>query len=363
MKNKFVYSAATALMTCLAGVSLAHAGVTVFEDGDQKLSIGGKAFVNFTHSNSETTVGGVKQPDPGDDNGLAVDRFYLEAKYHANKVWMGRITMDVNNEQGNTTPGLKRNMNVFLKYAYIEGNFMPELQLRLGLSHTPWIDYEQSLWGHRYVSKVASDHFKFDDSSDYGVGLKGKVADGLIHYWATAINGGGYSNPNKTEGIDYNARVTVAPIEGLHVSGQYRYGYRGTKSGAVGNMPDKSTFYQAMITYGQKDWRVGANYLDNSKDLGASMFDVNDTAYALWGWGRMGDYGAFGRFDHNKNENAAAVPVDAKTDHVVLGVETYPVKGLTLAVAWDYTKMKNLGNTVGDEGKSNKFGLYSEYKF
>jgi len=364
MKRKFILPAVTALMACLAGASIANAEITVYESGEQKLTIGGKTYINFTLSNEEVkNAAGVTTADI-DRDGLAVDRFYLEAKYHANKVWMGRITMDVNNEQNVAlgTP-LDRNMNVFLKYAYIEGNFRPELQVRLGLSHTPWIDYEQSLWGHRYVSKVASDYFKFDDSSDYGVGLKGDVVDGLIQYWATATNGGGYSNPNRTEGIDFNGRITVTPkkVEGLQVSGQYRNGYRGTKTGP--NTGDKSSFFQAMVTYAQEDWRAGINYLDNSTDLAGSVFDVDDSAYAVWGWGKMGEYGAFGRYDHRKNENAAAVPVAAKTDHFVLGVETWPVKGLTLAVAWDYSKTKNDGNTAGAQRKSNKFGLYSEYKF
>jgi len=370
MKHKFILPAVTALMACLAGASVANADITVFESGEQKLTIGGKSYINFTLANTEVRNGAGVITSDIDQNGLAVDRLYLEAKYRANKVWMGRITMDVNNEQTDNAPGpaalgqpLDRNMNVFLKYAYIEGNFRPELQLRAGLSHTPWIDYEQNLWGHRYVSKVASDIFGFDHSADYGVGLKGDVVDGMIQYWATVTNGGGYSNPNRTEGLDFNGRVTFSPsqVAGLQVSGQYRNGYKGTKTGpGTGN---KSSFFQAMATYAQEDWRAGANYMDNSTDLAGSVFDIDDSVYSLWGWAKVGEYGGFGRYDHRKNENAAAVPVAAKTDHFVLGVEMWPAKGLTLALAWDYSKTKNNGNTVGAESKFNKFGLYSEYKF
>ncbi|MDX8412222.1 MAG: hypothetical protein R8K46_10205 [Mariprofundaceae bacterium] len=365
MKCKYILLSAVAWVMCLAGASMATAGgVTVFEDGDKKLTIGGKAFINYTYGNSEKTVGGTTTDNP-DSTGLAVDRFYLTTKYYANKTWMGRITMDVNNEQDHSA--LKRRMNVFLKYAYIEGNFMPEARVRIGLSHTPWIDYEQHLWKHRYVSKVASDHFKFDDSADYGLGLKGKLADGMVQYWLVAVNGGGYSKPNKSEGVDINGRLTLEPVKGLHVSGQYRNGYRGTNTGA--GVGDRSEFYQAMLTYGMKgvgidDWRIGANYLDNSKTKYGATTSIDDQLYTVWGWGKMGDFGAFGRYDHNKNEDVAtSATADVKTDHVVVGVETWPVKGLTLSAAWDYTKVKNLAFTSGDESKSNKVGLYSQYKF
>ena len=366
MKRKFMLPIAAALAACLTGASAAVAEITVFENGEQKLTIGGKSYINFTLSNTETRNGAGVVTSDVDQNGLAIDRFYLEAKYRASKVWSGRITMDVNNEQDpNPAPTgpLDRNMNVYLKYAYIEGNFRPELQLRVGLSHTPWIDYEQGLWGHRYVSKVASDLFGFDHSADYGVGLKGDVVDGMIQYWATVTNGGGYSNPNRTEGLDFNGRVTFSPreVDGLEVSGQYRNGYMGTKTGpGTGN---KSSFFQAMVSYAQEDWRAGVNYMDNTTEPFASAFDVDDSVYSLWGWAKVGEYGGFGRYDHRKNENAAAVPVAAKTDHFVVGVEMWPAKGLTLALAWDYSKTKNNGNTTGAQSKSNKFGLYSEYKF
>ncbi len=330
--KKQVSITAIALATAISAIP-AHA-VTVADDGESKLKISGKAFLGFTQVDKAgvKTIGG------------NIDRFYFQAKY-TKDIWTARITTDVNNEQNNVT--LKRNMNVFLKYAYLEGKFSKAATLRLGLSHTPWIDYEQKLWGHRYVSKVTSDYMGYDTSSDYGIGLKGKFADDLVSYWVTATNGGGYGNPNKTGAVDLNTRLTIKPIDGLDVSLQYVSGYKGKKTDSTVNIANKHTMTQMMVSYGTKDFRVGANYID-VKNLKTTTGD-DRTATGLWATGKFTkEFGAFARRD-SEDKNGK------KKDHTVIGLDYFAQKGVTLTAAYD---VKDDNGT-----KTTTVGLFSLVKF
>ncbi|MDX8403570.1 MAG: hypothetical protein R8K54_04090, partial [Mariprofundaceae bacterium] len=195
--------AAMLALVLLAGSNVWAGGVKV--DDESRLSIGMKSFINMT--STEVTTTGKRDTT---ETGLGVDRFYLWLKYKIDDTWSAKITTDVNNEQGRTgsttTPGLKRNMNVFLKNAYIQGSFRPELNVLIGLAGTAWIPYEEGLWKHRYVTNTFVDGYGYDDSADYGVALKGAFMDGLFEYFVDVVNGGGYSNPNKTDAVDFGAR-------------------------------------------------------------------------------------------------------------------------------------------------------------
>jgi len=352
---------ATVAVLAVAFATPAFAGMTVAEDGDKKLTIGGKMFADFTQVDKAGTK----------TMGMSVTRFYFDTKYKQGN-WLARVTTDINNETGNTgasnlatgnpvvgttkIAGLKRNMNVFLKYAYLEGKFSDAVQLRLGLSHTPWIDYEQHLWKHRFVSKVSSDHYKFDDSSDYGIGLKGDLGAGLANYWVTLTNGGGYGKPNTNGSLDINSRITIDPIENLEISAQYRSGYRGAKTNSTVAAPAaKASLIQLLASYGTKEFRVGGNYLKAAAIGNTSKND--NTAMALWGWYNMGDMGVFGKYETNNDVNNSAFD---SSNHMVAGVDFHVQKGLTLTAAVDTESTKAIAGTTS---KTTKIGLYSEMKF
>ena len=355
-------AAALLIATAIATPAFAG-GVTVAEDGSSKLKIGGKFFLNAT--DYKVTKNGVTDTKT---RGVAVDRAYFTAKYYFDKDWMMRITTDMV-----VDPKLKsKNSNIFLKYAYVEGKLMGDaVVLRLGQSHTPWIDYEQGLWKHRYVSKVLVDTQGYDASSDLGVGLKGKVADGLVGYWVTATNGAGYSHPTtkKTAGstVDFDSRVSFYPIKGLTLDFGYRTGYKGTKSliGGVAGSNTKSTNYQIMASYGTHDYRIGANFINNvDKVDGATVNKAKEDSMALWGWGKIGGgFGAFARYENTKDKLTANSLSPQKEVRYVAGLEYSPRKHVTFSLAYDDTKFTNLKNVAGKTEKKTQFGIYSQVKF
>ena len=353
-------------------------GVTVAEKGDSKLKLEALLYLN-TYSQTADTITAASTLSTK-TYGLAVDRAYFTAKYYFNDAWMMRITLDAGNDQ--TIGGKKQ--NVFLKAAYLEGKLVGNaLDLRVGQSHTPWIDYEQSLWKHRYASQVMTDRYKFDDSFDLGLGLKGKLADGLIQYFITETNGTGYGNAARRGSVDLNTRIGLYPVEGLTLDFQFRDGYRGTKTTVAGvtTAGVKSTLMQAMVSYGSKEFRVGGNYVIN-KDLAksaavsishggavssayrtAAIGDVaKSNAYGLWAWTKLaGDFGAFARYENMTNKLTGQT-TNEKLTRYMGGIEYTATKGVKFALVADINKLANRGGVTANTRKDNRFGLYSEIK-
>ncbi len=360
-------------------------GIVVAEKDESKLKLEALFYLNTYQKTDDRSTAGVSSKTK--TNGLHVDRAYFTAKYYFDKNWMMRFTTDIGNEAG-----LGKDQNIYLKYAYVEGKLAGKSAiLRLGQSHTPWIDYEQGLWKHRYVAKVMSDTYKFDTSADLGIGLKGKLADGMVDYFVTATNGTGYGKGNPQSGlngVDFNSRIGVHPIKGLDIDFQYLSGYKATKT-SISNIATsgvKSTLTQAMISYGTSDFRVGGNYLlntDKAKSATASSThggntsaafataaigdEVKSSGLALWAWAKLPDtgFGAFARYENLKNELTSAGIANAnkeKIDRYVLGVEYSPIKNITFALVVDASKLKNRGGVTTTTDKDTRYGLYSQIK-
>ncbi|MDX8377019.1 MAG: porin [Mariprofundales bacterium] len=359
---KFGATSALALLACLSLPFTALAGgVAVEGKGDAKLKLSAKAYFGARSLvQDDTTAAGVTTRKK-DEAGVYVDRFYMSAKYYVNNDWHARITTDINNETVNA-PGLKRNYNVFVKYAYLSGKLNDIMTLRLGLNSTPWIGYEEHLWKHRYVSGVTSDTFKFDDSSDLGITLTGK--GGMFSYHVSAINGAGYSKPAATKGLDFNTRLSITPIEGLDVSAQYRTGYRGTKKLVAGVTATgtKENLSQVMISYGTDDWRAGANYINHDKTVAAAN-KATDKGYVVWAWAQFGEFGAFGRFESIDKDSGVVATSTQTTDRSLLGVEYFVAKGVKMSLVWDHKQISNLGNVLNAERTIDKAGLFTQLKF
>ncbi len=351
MKRQSIAQAIAGLTALALTAPALAGGVTVYEKGDSKLKIGSKIFTKLVQEKDSVSDARTQS--------LSVDRAYVTVKYNIDHDWLMRVTTDVHLDKNLS----KKNNNIFLKYAYLEGKLAGDAAvLRLGQSHTPWIDYEQGLWKHRYFSKVLVDQNGYDASSDLGIGLKGKLSQGMVKYFVTYTNGAGYSHVDRTgKSMDFDGRVSVYPLPGLTLDLQYRNGYKGTKTQPAGGngTETKYTLTQLMATYGQgHDYRVGANWASNKKDP-TSGTSVTETAYSLWGWTRFNhDYGAFARYDKTSDDQPASS--EFKKDHYGLGVEYFPAKHVTLTLGYDQVKKSTGGVTTS---KVTQIGLWSQVKF
>jgi hypothetical protein len=349
-------------------------------NNDGKLKFEGLVFANTRFTEKTDQVGTTDR-----SQGLAIDRAYLTAKYSFNDDWMMRITTDVHLDGGLS----KKNNNIFLKYAYVQGKLLGDAAvLRLGQSHTPWIDHEEHLWGHRYASPVFIDKHGFSASSDLGIGLKGKLANGLVKYWLTETDGAGYSHPGmhldastgtwKTglpKAFDFDSRLGVYPIKGLTLDFQFRDGFKGTKYFDKTNKQTtpgtKHTLWQAMATYGMgHDWRVGANYVSEKSDRKVDGLNAitaqtdKTTGYAIWGWTKFPgtSFGAFGQYDYDRVKRTGS-SINPKTNRYLLGLEYFPAKHIVLSLLYDFSKTTDHKFVRGDLAKNKTFGLFSEFKY
>jgi len=385
MKLRAIAGAAALAFTMGMAAQANAGGITVAEKGNSKLKLGGKVFADFTRTDDTDSNGIVKKRNTGGN----ISRTYLTAKYTFDPDWMFRITLDSSLDKTpkvsgggvgkGATASVSKGNQVFLKYAYLQGKLYGDaVVLRLGLSHTPWIDYEQHLWKHRYFSKVTIDTFKFDASSDVGVGLKGKLMDGLVKYWVVAVNGGGYGNTTKTDAIDFNSRLSFYPIKGLTVDLQYRQGSLGQKSFGAAPVPTttgRQVMEQFMISYGNHDWRVGGNYILNKDDSGHSsglikkQKNAKHTVGVLWGWAKIGNgFGAVTRIESENVEKLTGVTtVKQKANRYIVGLDYTPLKHLNFTLGYEVAKVTNQGyvaTSVANPDQTNKkYGIWSQFKF
>ncbi|MCF6191990.1 MAG: hypothetical protein L3J76_02495, partial [Candidatus Hydrothermae bacterium] len=118
----------------------------------------------------------------------------------------------------------------YVKYAYLEmGNMLPGLVVRFGQNPTPWVGYEEHLWGFRFLSKVFVDLFGYMSSTDRGLSVLYRPASGKAEVHLSVVNGEGYHGSEVNASKDVMGRLSVFPLAGsssflsglgLHVYGQ-----------------------------------------------------------------------------------------------------------------------------------------------
>lgn len=359
MKKLIITAAAMLAFTAPAFAG----GVTVAEDDDSRLELSALFFVNFTKDTTEgdgsLAGNGVKQADTV---GVALDRAYFTAKYQFDDVWSMRLTADATIDAGLKS----KQTNVYIKYAYLQGKFSDAFSVKAGVIDTPWIGYENNLNTHRYVYKSFTDFEKFDSSADAGVGVSGKLGDGLLQYALAGVNGGGYSKISKTAAVDFNSRLGFYPIKGLTFDLQFRDGYKGTKTWDAATL-DPGTKYrlmQGMITYGiGNNFRIAANYISQKADDKTTGLTTKSTGYDAWGYYNFNsDFGVFGQYDYLKDKKDATL-AEAKVTRYTAGLEYVARKNVRFSLVARGWKITNDKFNPGAELKNATYGIYSEVKF
>ncbi len=102
----------------------------------------------------------------------------------------------------------------FVKDAYLSAK-IGKHTLMLGLIGTPMYDNVEDFWGYRAMEKTPIDLFKFGNSRDLGIGLKGAL-DNKKTLTYTLVFGNGSNNKSETDhGKAAYARLNFQPIPAL----------------------------------------------------------------------------------------------------------------------------------------------------
>lgn len=311
----------------------------------------GKMFFDLT--NTDQTSNGSKTGASG--TGFDVKRFYLGVNHKFNDTWSANLTTDFQ-----YVSSLDSAADVFVKKAYLQGKFSDAFVARIGSADMPWIPFAESYYGFRYVENTLTDRLKYGNSADWGLHAGGDFADGRVNYAASVVNGGGYKNPSRSNGMDVEARMGFVPVEGMVVAVG---GYSGTLGKETGTVDALHTAKRAdiMVAYAKNAFRIGGEYF-RANDWTTVLNPLSDKAdgYSLWGSFGFGTSGitAFARYD--KADLSKDLDPSLTDTYYNFGVE-FPVrKGVKLAAV--YKKDQREDDSTVDVD-TQEVGVWGEVAF
>ena len=324
-----------------------------------KVNPGGEVYGYYMQalSNPDTTKVGY--------NEFAIGRAYLTLKADliedtssALKA-RARVTYDIEklnslvSNPGDSTFSAKGTYMGMLKYACCElGAFrgMPgALWIGLGQLTTPWIDYEEGLWGFRGMQKVLVDRVGLMNSADRGISLKYDFPKGFGSLQAIYMNGEGYKTPEVNEFKDMAMRVSAFPLagmgkatEGLGIHGYYQAG-----------RPDSGMVRNRMfggVSYSYRGSGLMFQYLASAED-GTEADPLKHGGMSGWARLDMGNllgtqysFGVVGRYDlYDPDVNAE----NDRQTFILGGAFFNLAKGWTVALDYQTESLENSGFDPG----------------
>jgi cell pole-organizing protein PopZ len=371
-------------------------------------TISGRMFFNVSHIDQHSDGQLV-----GRSTGLDVKRLYIGIDHKFSDIWSANATTDISliantntvtgtansgtaqPGQGTTAPAAFPKTvgeTIYLKKAYLQGKFNDALILRIGSADMPWIAFAEDVYGYRYVDPTLIDRTGFGNSADWGLHLLGSFDHGLVSYQVSAVDGGGYRNPLRSQTVDLEGRVSLN-YKGF-VAGVG--GYSGKRAAdtltpfsptnnavtPVQTGTQVATFHRAerfdaLLGYSYGNLRVGAEYFW-SKDWNQVTKVPNDTSD---GWSAFASYkfnplfGLFGRYDR-VNPTRDLFP-NIRENYFNFGLTYSPTKIVDLALVYKRDRVENgffapsnanpsnFAFPIGgrNQGTYDEFGLFGQFRF
>ncbi len=251
--------------------------------------VGGKIYFDYTYDLTDGT---------GGYNSFNITRTYFTVRgrhffSEQEKGYAGyRITLDSRDING------QGYYEVFVKYAYVEiGGVVPGLKIRLGQVPTPWIGFEERIWGFRFLRPVFVDAARYMSSTDRGVGVLFKHR--RVDLAVNMVNGEGYHRPEVSKHKDWMARLSLFPFAGsegvlaglgLHAYGQMGYRNADTvRNRYIVALSEKTPLFHFMGSYVMTEDGPVSNKtrgkglsLHGSVDLGKLMDPEGNRSFGLF---------------------------------------------------------------------------------
>lgn len=362
---------AAAVMAFGLGSGSAHAAeVSLGSAGNLKFS--GKVFSDFTYKENVDDATNATASDSGTNFDLK--RFYLTADYAYNDFLSARFRTDIGDK------GAKR-FDVFVKHAYVQLKFAPELWVRAGAADLPWVPWVEDRYGFRYVENVLIDRTGFGTSADWGLHAGGDLPGGLLSYQVSVVNGRGYGDPTRSQAPTLEGRVSTQPIKNLSIGVG---GHVGTLGQKLPGIPTAHTAgrIEGLVAWASSRFRLGAEVFYGKNDSATIVTGKApaDSALGVSGWGSVQlaevlKPTLFGRVDWmqpSKDTNA-----DLKETYFNAGLEITPWAPLQLAAVYkrDHastgalpgsiaTTNGSIGSKSANSGGTyNEFGVFSQLNF
>jgi hypothetical protein len=325
-------------------------------------SISGRMYFNI--SQVERHVDGAKTES---DGGFLIKRFYIGVDHKFNDIFSGNITTDVDSVIGSTSGSLV-GKGLYVKKAYLQAKLDKALVIRLGSADLPWIPFAEDVYGYRHIENTLIDRTKFGTSADWGVHVMGELANGIVSYAVSAVDGGGYRDPKLSKTVDLEGRVSVKYKGVVAAVGGYTGKLGKDVQGATTH--HTATRLNALLAYKTQRFTVGAEYF-YTKNWTQVTTPIEDKAdgYSLFASANvLPKVSLFGRYDWVKPRKDTTS--DFKDNYFNVGVQYSPTKIVDLALVYKREKTKNgvLATSNGNiggvaDGTYDEFGLFGQFRF
>lgn len=150
-------------------------------------------------------------------NKFDVERAYLTFRMPAGDRASIRITADVFQQTNPANDAFYRGWVIRAKYAYLQYDYLKSTGwnglVRGGLLHNVVIDHVESFWP-RWISQSPVERNGFFSSSDAGVSTLLTFPNKFGEFYATIVNGPGYTSRETDRFKDYAARLSFTPLSG-----------------------------------------------------------------------------------------------------------------------------------------------------
>lgn len=150
-------------------------------------------------------------------NKFEVERAYLTFRMAAGDRASVRITADVFQQSTTPNDAFYKGWVIRAKYAYLQYDLIKRASwnanIRGGLLHNVVIDHMESFWP-RWISLTPVERAGFFSSSDAGVATLWTLPNNFGEFYATIVNGPGYTSRETDRFKDYAARLSITPLSG-----------------------------------------------------------------------------------------------------------------------------------------------------
>ncbi len=371
-------------------------------------TVGGNAFFNVSNVTQHTAGGN----NASTGTGVNVKRVYITIDHKFSNVLSANITTDASNVVGNssfyantaganttaTTAQTVIGKGFYVKNLYLQAKLDPALVVRVGAADMPWIPYVQSVYGRRFVENVMTDRLSYANSADWGVHVSGDLANGLISYALSAVDGAGYRKVYVTKSVDLEGRVSTQ-YKGLYAAVGGYTGKLGNNAEVVGTTTP-STFrtakrFDAIGGYKNQMFGLGVEYFYaknwNNVTINPANYALSeDSAEGISAFANVNlskKWTVFTRYDAVK-PNHITVP-NLRDDYFNVGLQYSPAKMVDIALVYKretvnggavkstdgtigcatsatanaFASAANAAATCAGNGTYDEIGIWGQFKF
>ena len=239
--------------------------------GALKLKVGGTLWPTYRYHLTEGAE---------DANDFDVTRAYINLQATLNDYVDGRLTTDVapqgageDSTGEDVTTNTTGSLIIRLKYGYVTfrpfgpSSMKDMVELQAGMFPTPWISYEEEIWGYRILNETMAGTFFGMKSADNGFGAKLSLMDNRLQIHSALQNGEGYNSreKNKYKELATRASFQILPSkEGGLKLGVY-HGYANTER--VGDETHVKSRTIGMVSFQHRLFTAAGGFIAAQEDV------------------------------------------------------------------------------------------------